>query len=179
MALATWASDLARDLLAELLPRRWAHSQGVARQARTLRPLLGDDADLLEAAAWLHDIGYTPTLVVTGFHPLDGARYLRDTHGTDPRLHNLVAHHSYAIIEAEIRGLANQLDAEFNLQDESILDCLTYSDMTTGPVGQEMTVDARIAEIATRYDKESPVGRFISIASPGLVAAVERVLARL
>jgi len=26
----------------------------------------------LEAAAWLHDIGYAPDLVVSGFHPLDG-----------------------------------------------------------------------------------------------------------
>ena len=33
--------------------------------------------DDLVAAAWLHDIGYAPELVETGFHPLDGARYLR------------------------------------------------------------------------------------------------------
>src|SRR5215470_8172918 len=109
MALADWASELARTLLAEPLPRRWAHTQGVARQARTLAPILGDDADLLEAAAWLHDIGYAPDLVDTGFHPLDGARYLRDTHHANPRLCNLVAHHSYAIIEAQERGLADDL----------------------------------------------------------------------
>ena len=57
MNLAAWAEDTARTLLHEPLPRRWAHSQGVAAQARTLAPILGPDADLLTAAAYLHDIG--------------------------------------------------------------------------------------------------------------------------
>jgi HD superfamily phosphodiesterase len=39
--------------------------------------------DLLEAAAWLHDIGYSPEIAVSGFHPLDGARYLRDVANAD------------------------------------------------------------------------------------------------
>ena len=55
-----------------------AHVQGVAARARGLAPVLGADADLLEAAAWLHDIGYAPGLAATGLHQLDGARYLRD-----------------------------------------------------------------------------------------------------
>jgi HD-GYP domain-containing protein (c-di-GMP phosphodiesterase class II) len=67
---ADWAEELARKLLEIPLPRRWAHVQGVAARARTLAPILGEDADLLEAAAWLHDIGYSPELVETGFHPL-------------------------------------------------------------------------------------------------------------
>jgi HD superfamily phosphodiesterase len=114
MATAVWASELARSLLAASLPRRWAHTQGVARRARTLAPILDDDADLLEAAAWLHDIGgYSPDLVTTGFHPLDGARYLRDSYHADSRLCRLVAHHSCAVIEAEERGLDGELTAEF------------------------------------------------------------------
>jgi hypothetical protein len=46
--------------------------------AWSLTAVLGADTDLLEAAAWLHDIGYAPGLAVTGLHALDGARYLRD-----------------------------------------------------------------------------------------------------
>ena len=58
--------------LAESLPQRWAHVQGVARQARTLRAVVGRDSELLEAAAILHKAaGYAPDLAVTGFHPLD------------------------------------------------------------------------------------------------------------
>ena len=87
--LASWAGHLARALLQDPLPRRWAHVQGVAAQARSLAPVLGADADLLEAAAWLHDIGYSPGLAATGFHPLDGGRYLRDTQHADAMLGRL------------------------------------------------------------------------------------------
>jgi len=55
--MASWAEHLAQVLLQEPLPRRWAHVQGVAARARGLAAVLGADADLLEAAAWLHDIG--------------------------------------------------------------------------------------------------------------------------
>ena len=108
-----WAECLARTLLADALPRRWAHVQGVAARARTLKPSLGADADLLEAAAWLHDIGYVPELTETSLHGLDGARYLRDVQHAEPLLCRLVAHHSCAVIEAEERGLADALTREF------------------------------------------------------------------
>ena len=49
--LASSAQQLARALLREVLPLRWAHVQGVAVRARSLTPVLGKDADLLEAAA--------------------------------------------------------------------------------------------------------------------------------
>jgi putative nucleotidyltransferase with HDIG domain len=98
MSLIDWASQVAQDKL-ESLPGRWAHVQGVARKARTLRAIAGQDADLLEAAAILHDVGYAPDIAVTGFHPLDGASYLADL-GAPARLVDLVAHHSFAFLEA-------------------------------------------------------------------------------
>ena len=70
------ARDLAERYLADVLPRRWMHVRSVARRARWVAARLSLSADLV-AAAWLHDIGYAPELVETGFHPLDGARYLR------------------------------------------------------------------------------------------------------
>ena len=100
---STWAERLARTLLVRALPRRWAHVQGVAARARSLAPTVGADADLLEAAAWLHDIGYLPELAISGLHGLDGARYLRDVQHADPMPCHLVAHHSCAVIEAEER----------------------------------------------------------------------------
>lgn len=60
MGLTEWAYSLSESMLAEPLPRRWAHSLGVAKRARSLSPILGRDADLLEAAAVLHDVGYSP-----------------------------------------------------------------------------------------------------------------------
>lgn len=99
------AEEIARTLLEEPLPRRWAHTRGVAARARTLAPILGHEADLIEAAACLHDIGYSPALAATGFQPLDGARYLRDVQGAGDAVGRLVANHSCAIIEARQRTL--------------------------------------------------------------------------
>jgi putative nucleotidyltransferase with HDIG domain len=178
MGQAEWARDLARTLLAEPLPRRWAHTQGVAAQAETLAPILGDDADLVIAAAWLHDIGYSPDLVVTGFHPLDGARYLRDAHHADQRLCNLVAHHTCAVIEAEERGLLHELIGEFTKEDGDLTNALIYCDMTTGPDGQTLSFNDRLSDIFGRYGTEHVVSRSIRRATAILAVAVEATRAR-
>lgn len=176
---ADWAEELARKLIEVTLPRRWAHVQGVAAQARSLAPMLGDDAELLEAAAWLHDIGYSTELVVTGFHPLDGARYLRDVHHAGPVLCSLVGHHSCAIIEAEERGLAGELSREFPPADSALNDALAYCDMTTTPSGDMISVHGRLSEIRERYGPHSLVTRFTLKAEPSLIASVGRTAGRL
>lgn len=177
MRQADRAEEIARKLLEIPLPRRWAHTQGVATQARTLAPILGEDADLLEAAAWLHDIGYSPDLAITGFHPLDGARYLRDHEHADELLCRLVAHHSCAAIEAEERGLAGDLIRAFPPPPCDVLDALTYCDMTVGPDGQELNVETRLAEIHRRYGSGHVVTRAISRASPRIIEAVGQIRA--
>ena len=179
MSQAHWAAELARKLLEVPLPRRWAHVQGVAAQARSLAPILGDDADLLEAAAWLHDIGYTPELADTGFHPLDGARYLRDVQDADPTLCKLVANHSCAIFEAEERSLADVLSKEFPSPDSKLNDALAYCDMTTTPMGDVVSVHDRLSEIVERYGPHDVVTRFIRRAELELVSSVMRTDQRL
>jgi HD superfamily phosphodiesterase len=173
------AERLARKLLEGPLPRRWAHVQGVAGQARSLAPMLGDDADPLEAAAWLHDIGYAPDLAETGFHPLDGARYLRDVEHADSRLCSLVAYHSCACLEAEERGLAAELLREFSRTDAVLEDALAYCDMTTTPTGHVVGVHDRLSEIVERYGPGTIVARFIRKAEPDLVSSVTRTERRL
>src|SRR5262249_7072509 len=133
MSQVDWAEAVARSLLKKPLPHRWAHSQGVAAQARTLAPILGRHADAVTAAAWLHDIGYGPGPHGSGFHPLDGARYLRDVQHADALVCRLVAHHSCAAIEAAERGLAADLFREFRPVSRVLSDALIYCDMTTGP----------------------------------------------
>jgi hypothetical protein len=179
MSQADWAAELAGNLLEVPLPRRWAHVQGVAAQARSLAPMLGDDADLLEAAAWLHDIGYSPELADTGFHPLDGARYLRDMEHADPMLCRLVANHSCAIIEAEVRGLIDVLSSEFSSPEPKLNDALAYCDMTTTPAGDVVCVHDRLSEIVKRYGPQDTVTKFIRRAEPELVASVVRTGQRL
>ncbi|WP_370380030.1 HD domain-containing protein [Catenulispora sp. GAS73] len=170
----TWACELAGRLLAEPLPRRWAHSQGVAARAESIAYVFGDDAGTLIAAAWLHDIGYAPTVADTGFHPLDGARYLREL-GADPRICSLVAHHSCAAIEARNRGLADVLEAEFEPVGGVLSDALTFCDMTTTPDGKPTEVEDRLAEILSRYGDGHLVAESIREASPCIVDAAVKV----
>lgn len=179
MELTEWAYSLSESLLSEPLPRRWAHSLGVAKRARSLRPILGGDAELLEAAAVLHDIGYSPAIATTGFHPLDGARFLREQESADDRVVRLVAHHSCALLEAEERGLRGDLESEFELERPELVDALLYSDMTTTPDGTPTTPTDRLDEIVQRYGPDTIVGRFIQRAAPEIHAASNRVEVRL
>ncbi|MER7171744.1 HD domain-containing protein [Streptomyces mesophilus] len=171
----------AAELAGALLPplgNRWLHTQAVAARAEEAGPAVpAEERDLLVAAAWLHDIGYAPEVRETGFHPLDGARYLASL-GAPDRLVRLVAHHSGAVYEAEQRGLAAEL-AVYEREDSPLLDALIYADMTTGPAGQRFVFDERIDEILDRYDIRSDVNASITKARPYLGAAVERTQDRL
>ncbi|HEY9468944.1 MAG TPA: HD domain-containing protein [Propionibacteriaceae bacterium] len=178
MVLMSNASGIAAKRLAECSPRRFSHVRGVAGQAERIAAVVGADGELLVAAAWLHDIGYAPELADAGFHPLDGARFLR-RQGADGRLCGLVAHHSCSVIEAEMRGLADELLAEFPREESAISDALIYCDLTTGPDGQRLTAEERLAEIISRYGPDSLVGRFIDQARSEMIDAVRRTEERL
>ncbi|MEV7227285.1 HD domain-containing protein [Polymorphospora sp. NPDC051019] len=164
--------------LAAALPRRWQHVQAVALKAERLGSLVGPDADLLTAAAWLHDIGYAPSLAKTGLHALDGARWLAKQ-GYNMRLAALVAHHSCAQFEADERELGKVLEAEFPREVSATADALWYADMTTGPDGQELTVKDRLTEIRERYGPNDPVTRFWERAETTLFESVQRTELRL
>jgi hypothetical protein len=179
MTYADWAESVARDLVAGPLPRRWAHTQGVAAKARTIAPIMSNQAGLLTAAAWLHDIGYSPAIAVTGFHPLDGARHLRDTHEADALICRLVAHHSCAVVGAAELDLADDLTREFPAPPADLNDALAYCDMTTGPDGQSLAIEDRLSEILSRYGPDDVVSRAIIRSTPDLAASVARLTGRL
>jgi hypothetical protein len=140
--------------------------------------MLGADSGLIEAAAWLHDIGYAASLAVTGLHALDGARYLCDAHQADAMLCRLVAHHLYAIIEAGERGLADVLALEFGPAPYELSSVLTCCDLTTSPDGEFVPVETRLAEIQHRYGPGHLVSRSIQRATPMILRAVEQVQSR-
>jgi hypothetical protein len=171
------AREMARSVLAEALPRRWEHVRGVAGKAERVTASLALSGEVLVSAAWLHDIGYTPDVVETGFHPLDGARYLAGL-GAPERVVNLVARHSYAILEAEIRGIGD-LVAVFPDEGGALRDALWYCDLTTSPDGQPVSAPDRIVEIKARYGSGHIVTQFITDGAPELLAAIERTEYRL
>ncbi len=172
-----WAASLAKQHLSGL-GSRWRHTVSVADRASlaasTIEP---GDRGLLVAAAWLHDLGYSPEVARTGFHPLDGARFL-ETIRAPERLINLVANHSCARFEAYERNLLLEL-APYQLEVGPVADALIYADMTTGPTGKTVSVEHRLAEILRRYEQQDPVHRAIAEASDEIEAAVSRVEARL
>jgi hypothetical protein len=174
--LPTWAEQQAAALLGDL-GDRWRHVRGVVAQARWVSAILAsEDRPFLVAAAWLHDVGYAPSLNRLGFHPIDGAQYVRQQ--GQERLASLVAYHSGARFEAEERGLVDAL-AEFQPENGPVLDALTYADMTTGPAGERLALEERVAEIRRRYPPDDPVHRAIRRSHPVLQGAVDRTLARL
>lgn len=165
------------EQLVSPLGQRWRHVLAVAARSDALRDVVGADGDILVATAWLHDIGYAPEIAETGFHALDGARYLRD-HGYPDRIACLVAHHSGARFEAVERGLEDRL-AIFELEDSPVMDALITADLTTGPDGTPCTYDQRIDEVLARYPVGHPVYRTWSTARDVVGASVRRTEERL
>ncbi len=167
-----------RVLEAPDLARRWRHVQGVGRRAGELSRLVSaTDRDVLVAAAWLHDVGYSARAVDTGLHSLDGARYLERA-GWPGRIVALVNHHTCARIEAQERGLGEQ-HAVYPYEDSIVMDALVTADLTTSPDGDPVSADDRIAEILRRYGVGHPVHRAIQRARGPLLDHVRRVAHRL
>ncbi len=172
MQMSAWAENHSRQLL-NPLGRRWRHTQTVADTAGQLTiGLAAEDADVLVAAAYLHDIGYAPELAITGFHPLDGARHLRVL--GHERLAGLVAHHTQGRHEARLRGLQEAL-AEFDDEDSLVSGALAYCDLTTGPSGERMTPVQRLLDVEARYGEDSPVTNGLRAAWPDLMHSIDQV----
>lgn len=159
---AAWAAKTAGAFLSPL-GRRWSHVRQVAARAQVVGASLGLDRETLVAAAYLHDIGYAPELAETGFHPLDGGRFVR-AQGHE-QLARLVAHHSGARFEADLRGIPDYLD-EFPFEDSPLALALTYCDLTTGPDGSPVSLEYRVAEINERYGSHHTTARAINQGLP-------------
>ena len=151
----------ARGLAYRLLDgnrERIRHSAGVAARAAFLSSAVDkNEASLLVAAAWLHDIGYSAALKDTDFHPLDGARFLRAA-GWDSDLCDLVAHHSGSRFVAAVRGLGEEL-SEFTYREDPVSDALTVADQTIGPNGRWLSMDERMREMLERHGPDSANAR--------------------
>ncbi|MGS0684606.1 HD domain-containing protein [Nakamurella sp. GG22] len=154
------------------------HSIAVGRKVSSIAHLAPARLrpDLIVAGT-LHDIGYGhPT---SGFHPIDGARYLAGL-GFSSLVCHLVAHHSASSDEAEERGISAAVFEQFAVDDprlggmESVgraHAALWWADLTTGPQGQDMVVEDRLDEICGRYGPDDTVTRFINRVRQKLINA--------
>ena len=142
------ARVLAHELLAED-PRRLHHVAGAARIARFVsRRLRMPQPEYLVSAAWIHDIGYAEPARRTGFHPVDGARYLEER-GWPPLVVSLVAHHSHAHVTAPYYGADDEL-ASITPPDPMAADVITFADVTSGVDGHGATLEERLADLRER-----------------------------
>lgn len=166
------------EVLLRNLPERLEHTRGVAARATELSVTVPEEQrELLVAAAWLHDIGYSREVHGTGFHPLDGADHL-DGQGWPRRLSGLVAHHSGAVFLAPLFGVADRL-AEYPDELDALSDALTYADQTVGPHGRRMTLDERMTDMLARHGAQSPHAQVHHLREPFLRAVADRVAPRL
>lgn len=168
-----WTPAEAQELASTYLDMgsdRWKHVCAVAEVAREL--VTAGAPTELEIAAWLHDIGYADALARTGFHALDGARFL-ELLGAPQLVVGLVAFHTGAEYEADERGLVGKL-LEFERPDQGVLDQMILADMISGPTGARVSVSRRIGDILTRYEAQHPVHRAVSQSGPYLMLASKR-----
>ncbi|HSO03553.1 MAG TPA: HD domain-containing protein [Candidatus Limnocylindrales bacterium] len=146
----TEVEALSRELLGSE-GTRLAHVRTAGFVASRLAVLFDpEEAELLVAAATLHDIGYSPRIAHTGFHPLDGGVFLR-AEGYPDRLARLVANHSLAVLTADEHGIHNLVE-QFPREDGLLPDALAYADMHSAPDGQIIPVERRLADITRRHD---------------------------
>jgi len=173
-----WAKRESQRLL-EPLGARWRHTLGVVERAQGVGcALASNEADVLVAAAFLHDVGYAPKLRETGFHPLDGARFVRAC--GHKRLAGLVAYHSSARAEAAERGLGREL-LEFVDERSGVSRALSYCDLTTDSEGRPTTPLERLRDVRDRYAPEAPERRALERSMPTLLEdarMVESMLAK-
>jgi hypothetical protein len=168
------AAGLAAQLL-DGLGTRILHSASVASQIELVVPLVEPEwRSALKDAAWLHDVGYSTTVSATGFHPLDGARWLRD-HGWPMRTCRLVAWHTEPLEEARLLGLDEELKTDFDRPPRRASAALAWADLTSSPGGRRWDVEQRLAEIFERYPPGSLVHDAVRASLPALRTAVQQV----
>jgi putative nucleotidyltransferase with HDIG domain len=162
-------------LVAELFgpdSHRYHHMRGAARFAgEAARLVAPEDADLVTAAVWLHDIGYA--VPHHGFHSVDGAEYLLRA-GWPPRLAALVAHHSFAAVVAPAAGMTEAL-ARFPNEGGLLADLVVYGDMAVDADGRPVSLEERFTGIRERHPFGTPNGLVQVQRERLIVEAVTRV----
>ena len=154
--------------------RRLKHVLEVARRVKETATTLSEagkaeiDVDLAYRSALLHDIGYAEGLIDTGFHPIDGARYLEKA--GFPDIASFIVCHSNSPEQAVIKGLP-----EIDISENLIADLITYWDVQVMQGGECVPYAERLADIKERHGVDSAVWKAHQLAS----ARIEAVMAKI
>ena len=176
--LDAWARELAQGALAESIPRRWAHAQQAAGRAGELEGVLDRaELELLVASAWVHDIGYAPDAVRTGFGPLDSALHLQSLRAPD-RLVALTAHIAAIVLEADQRDLSEAYAPFVDEGGTPVRDGFWWCCTTSGTDGSPVTLQQRIEGWRRDHGHDTIILRWIEEATPEIEAAIHRTASR-
>jgi len=159
------AVPLTAELMQGLLegqPDRIAHSHRVAQLADQIATELEGTPDEIQSA-WLaalfHDVGYSPTLRITGFHPLDGAVFLAHQ-GAPEAVLKAVALHGFARKRmADFPGIASLYASLPENEGCPLVELVGFCDLRVSHEGELVTLPERIHGILTRYGPEHPTHR--------------------
>lgn len=165
------------ELLREV-PERLAHSAGVAHVVEATATRLGlPERDLLVAAAWLHDTGYSRAAARRGMHALDGAVRAQAA-GLPALVVSLIAHHSCSVLEARRAGLLEALQ-RFAAPPQALMDVLDHADASVSKQGLPRAVGIRLREAVHRHQGDRIRYEALLLAVPARERAVARIAGRL
>lgn len=154
---------------------RFDHTAAVGEKAERYGAKLGVDVEVFVNAAWLHDIGYAFPWVHR-WHPLAGAKVVSDLGLGSVAAY--VAWHSTAAAEAQLLGLTSELEL-WERRDATIHSAIDWLDMTTGPRGEDCSVEERLEEVRKRHGNESTAYQAMAADQERLLAIDERIRALL
>jgi hypothetical protein len=106
-----WSCGRKDERALSACPDPLKHVVGVVTKASWVASLLEEpDRQHLIAAAWVHDIGYSPRLRRTGLHQLDGAAFVRQegcyrSAALGAHIRRLGLKSVYAAMEASLRSI--------------------------------------------------------------------------
>lgn len=152
-------------------PQRVLHILKIAHQVRESAiklGLKGADLDFADCAALLHDIGYWKPIAITGFHPIDGARFLEQQ--GEHNLASLIVGHSCSVEEGELLGFT-----EIKFSSDIIAKLITYWDVQVKQGGEVVSYKERFTDIISRYGADSIVGKANIKAKPRIEKIIKEI----
>ena len=156
-------------------PDRLRHILTVARKVRETAqqlsakyPEMDLDVNVAYCAALLHDIGYLDALTVSGFHPIDGANYLREC--GYPDLAEYILGHSNSPEQATLLQIEGVV-----MSPHIIAKLITYWDIRVRQGGALVSYAERLDDIKTRYGVESQVWKSHLLAHDRISQLVQEI----
>lgn len=148
---------------------RHLHSMRVYTNAQELcavRGIEGYKRQLILSAALLHDVGYTESYKITGFHPVDGYLLIKDLFPKE--VSDTVLYHSFAFDEMLYRrvDLKSYYRGSVPAESYETWRLVTMADLQSDGQGNKVTVHGRYADIAERHGLDSEVFAFMASIRP-------------